>query len=120
MGDTAPSYYVGREGSAPDPEDFPYQVLYSAQMPTPGYTHYPCKTFEAAKKKALALAARDNKPGSGVFENLIFVERYDVLSREWEGYTEDGDDLDDLVFGDIEGEFDDDSLYDPRPGGAAR
>jgi hypothetical protein len=100
MTDIGPPHYEGRQGPAQDPEEYPWRVLYSDQIPTPGYLHYPAKTFEAAKRQAWKLAKRDLRPGSGVEANLIFVQRWEPSTSEWDGYTEDGDDLDELVFGD--------------------
>jgi hypothetical protein len=100
MTDIGTPHYEGRQGPAQDPAEFPYRVLYSDQVPTPGYMHYPAKTFEAAKKQALKLAKRDLRPGSGVEANLIFVQRWDPTDSTWAGYDENFDDLDELVFGD--------------------
>lgn len=103
MNDIGTPYYEGRDGLSQDPEEYPYRVLYSDQVPTPGYTNYPAKTFEAARRQALKLAKRDLRPGSGVDMNLIFVQRWDATESDWSGYDENFDDLDDLVFGDDEG-----------------
>jgi hypothetical protein len=97
--DIGTPHYEGRQGPAQDPEEFPYRVLYSDQVPTPGYLHYPAKSFEAAKAQAWKLAKRDLRPGSGVDMNLIFVQRWDAAENEWTGYDEEFNDLDDLVFG---------------------
>ena len=77
-----------------------FRLLYADHVPVRRWTVWFAENLEDINKKALRQANADLRPASGVYDNVFIIQRW--TGEEWDDYNEDGEDLTELVFDEVE------------------
>jgi hypothetical protein len=83
-------------------ETHPWRLLYADHLPVQEWTVWYGQTFTDIATKAKRRARDDLRPGSMVFDNVFIVQRWNEDEGIWDDYDDEGEDLTDIVFEEVE------------------